>query len=271
MSLMECPGCGKEISDKTGACIHCGAVIERLPESKRCPECGAIAEEGAALCGKCGYPFEKTTDAESEKKAAVGPHRESSGALVKALIAVIALVALLVASYLVYENIQAQNKEKQMAEARASYASKYEAVAYSMLEGAVTAEECGNLIKSVWYNTIFEEEDEETDKFTQIKGKFNEDFNTSIAALFADDDFSKKVAAVESNKAAVDSMMKDLRNPPDEWKEAYDELKEYYDAYADLIKMAVSPSGSLQTYSEDFRETDSEAAKCFDKVKQFFG
>ena len=69
MSLMECPGCGKEISDKTGACIHCGAVIERLPESKRCPECGAIAEEGAALCGKCGYPFEKTTDAESEKKA----------------------------------------------------------------------------------------------------------------------------------------------------------------------------------------------------------
>ncbi len=115
-----------------------------------------------------------------------------------------------------------------MAEARASYASKYEAVAYSMLEGAVTAEECGNLIKSVWYNTIFEEEDEETDKFTQTKGKFNEDFNTSIAALFADDDFSKKVAAVESNKAAVDSMMKDLRNPPDEWKEAYDELKEYY-------------------------------------------
>ena len=271
MSLMECPGCGKEISDKTGACIHCGAVIERLPESKRCPECGAIAEEGAALCGKCGYPFEKTTDAESEKKAAVGPHRESSGALVKALIAVIALVALLVASYLVYENIQAQNKEKQMAEARASYASKYEAVAYSMLEGAGTAEECGNLIKSVWYNTIFEEEDEETDKFTQTKGKFNEDFNTSIAALFADDDFSKKVAAVESNKAAVDSMMKDLRNPPDEWKEAYDELKEYYDAYADLIKMAVSPNGSLQTYSEDFSATDSEAAKCFDKVTQFFG
>lgn len=270
MALTKCPGCGKEISDKSGTCIHCGTTIEKLPEPKKCPECGAVAEAGDAICRDCGCPFEEETEKEPEEKAAVSSSQRSSGTFTKVLVVVIALAVLFIAGYLVYGNVQAQNEEKQAAEAKAAYASKYENVAYAMLEGAVTAEECGNLIKSVWYNTIFEEKDEETDKYTQTKGKFNDDFNTSLATLFADTDFSKKVAAVEANKNTVDSMMKDLRNPPEGWEEAYDELKEYYDAYTDLTKMATSPSGSLQTFSEGFNEADTEAAKCFDKVKQFF-
>lgn len=37
-----------------------------------------------------------------------------------------------------------------------------------MLDGAAKAENAGNLIKSVWYNAIYEERDTETDKYTSV-------------------------------------------------------------------------------------------------------
>lgn len=33
MALIKCPECGKEISDKAGACIHCGCPIANKPTS----------------------------------------------------------------------------------------------------------------------------------------------------------------------------------------------------------------------------------------------
>lgn len=33
MALIKCPECGKEISDKASACIHCGYPLQKLPES----------------------------------------------------------------------------------------------------------------------------------------------------------------------------------------------------------------------------------------------
>lgn len=34
MAMMKCPECGKEISDKAAACIHCGNPVNREPENK---------------------------------------------------------------------------------------------------------------------------------------------------------------------------------------------------------------------------------------------
>lgn len=44
-----------------------------------------------------------------------------------------------------------------------------------MIDGAAKAENAGNLIKSVWYNAIFEERNSETDKYTVKNGKFVDD------------------------------------------------------------------------------------------------
>lgn len=35
---------------------------------------------------------------------------------------------------------------------------------YTMLDGAAKAENAGNIIKSVWYNVIYQESDSKTDK-----------------------------------------------------------------------------------------------------------
>ena len=48
MSLIRCPECGNEISDKASICIHCGAKISV------CAECGT-PYVGEGRCPHCGY------------------------------------------------------------------------------------------------------------------------------------------------------------------------------------------------------------------------
>ena len=62
-----------------------------------------------------------------------------------------------------------------------------------MIMGAIKAEDSGNLIHDVWYNTIYKESDSKTDKYTKTNHSFNEDFNTSLTALMSDDDFKKDI------------------------------------------------------------------------------
>ena len=57
--------------------------------------------------------------------------------------------------------------------------------------------------------------------------------------------------------------MKTLKNPPAEYQEAYEKLNELYDSYFVLTNLAVSPTGSLQTFSSDFNDADMETEKCY--------
>ena len=41
-----------------------------------------------------------------------------------------------------------------------------------MYFGASDAENCGKLIRDVWYNSIYKESDERTDKYTKYRGYF---------------------------------------------------------------------------------------------------
>lgn len=87
MALIQCPECGREVSDKAKACPGCGypiaelfvnvdaaksdpAVDECKIENTQniCPKCGHINEEDALFCEKCSYrltPVVKKADYES--------------------------------------------------------------------------------------------------------------------------------------------------------------------------------------------------------------
>ena len=60
--------------------------------------------------------------------------------------------------------------------------------------------------------------------------------------------------------------MKRLTNPPEEYKEAYSALKEFYDAYLELTNLVIDPTGSYSTYSEDFNDADTRTAKCYEAM-----
>lgn len=129
----------------------------------------------------------------------------------------------------------------------------------TMLDSADEAESCGNLIKSVWYNAIYNKNDASTDKYTmKDEHFFVSDFNDALHKLFSDLTFSSRVDKISEQQDTVNALMKKLKNPPEKYKEAYEKMSKLYDSYIKLTNMVTDPNGSLQTYSDTFNETDTE-------------
>ena len=72
-----------------------------------------------------------------------------------------------------------------------------------------------------------------------------------------------------SNKDTVNSLMKQLKNPPEEYKDAYEALSKFYDAYISLTNLATDPTGSLQTFSQNFNDADNETLNCYNALKMY--
>lgn len=232
MALIQCPECGKEISDKVKACPFCGYPME---EDAGAPQPVAVTS------------ISIQSDPAKRKK------------LITGVIAAIVIVIIAIAGFFAMQSSKAANE-------RANYISNLNSVCLSMTSGGLQAEEVCNLTKSVWYNTIFEEYDSETDKYTRGKYGFNSDFNTSLLALFSDDDVIEQVSSIKENKNLVNSFMKDLQNPPEDLTSVYNLALEAYDSYTSLTDLAVSPSGSLQSYADEFSESDSALASALKKL-----
>ena len=121
-----------------------------------------------------------------------------------------------------------------------------------MLSSAASAESAGNLIKSVWYNAIYEERDSSTDQYTRPNGYFVSDFNEALGNLFSDSSFKAKISSIESSQDSVLEIMKDLQNPPEEYQNAYAAIEELYDDYLELTNLVTDPTGSLQSFSNSY-------------------
>lgn len=128
----------------------------------------------------------------------------------KGIIIAAVVIALIVISALGF-SISQKTKESE-------YYLNMEHVSYTMLDGAAKAENAGNLIKSVWYNAIYEERETETDKYTMKDGKFVDDFNDALSNLFADENFDNSISEIESNQSEVIDLMKKLKNPPKKYE-----------------------------------------------------
>ena len=272
MAMTTCPNCGEQISDKAKKCVHCGTVL--VPEEKKyCSDCGAELEEGMDICPKCGCPIENIIETEKTPQQV-----DVTGVKItkkSKKIIVIATIAVLAAAIITAIGVQTHKKNvaaKAVAEAQKQseeYGTNLNMAAYSMLSGASDAETCGNLIKQVWYNAIYKESDSTTNKYTKPDGYFVSDFNDALQNLFSDSSFSGQIADINSNKDTVNSLMKKLKNPPEEYKDAYESLSKLYDAYISLTNLVTDPTGSLQTYSQNFNDADNETLNCYNALKMY--
>lgn len=272
MALISCPGCGENISDKARVCPKCGYIQEATAEkeidrSRTCDECGAVVKSGVEECPNCGNPLSSKQDTlqkvevtriripqiNKRAKKIIGM---ALGATVLAVVAIITIISL--------------NNKRNAQQAAEDYAKNLDLITYGMLSGAADAETAGNLIHDVWYNSIYQESDPSTDEYTRSKfGGYNDDFNTSLGKLFSDSSFTSQIEALESNQAVINELMKQLANPPEEFKEAYAVLKDYYNAYYELTTLVISPKGSLQTFTDKFNEADSEVLKYYNAMELY--
>lgn len=272
MAMTTCPNCGEQISDKAKKCVHCGAVL--IPEEKKhCPDCGAELEEGMESCPKCGCPVENNATSEvvpqQVEVTGVKVSKKSKKLIVIGIIAVIAVAILAAVGVQVHKKNVAAKAAAEAQKQSEEYGSNLSLAAYSILSGASDAETCGNLIKQVWYNAIYKESDSKTDKYTKPDGYYVSDFNDALQNLFSDSSFSSQLADINDNKDTVNSLMKKLKNPPEDYKDAYDSLSKLYDAYISLTNLATDPTGSLQTYSQNFNDADSETLNCYNALKMY--
>lgn len=174
------------------------------------------------------------------------------------IIFIVILIAAAIVGFGVVQNVK-----------KAEYYSDMETISYTMLDGAAKAEDAGNLIKSVWHNAIFEERDSKTDKYTIENGEFVDDFNDALDNLFEDEEFINSISEIKDNQSEAADLMRKLTNPPKKYEEAYSILKIYYDNYLKMTNAVISPSGSLNTFSEDFNSYDSETVDSYQKMKLY--
>ena len=211
---------------------------------------------------------------ETEKEPSAPQQVEVTGVKIKEksqkkILAAVIIVAVIIAIAFGIGQVQKKKAAEEAAKRSEEYADTLEIVTYSMLSGAGDAETCGNLIKQVWYNAIYEESDNSTDQYTRPDGYFVSDFNDAIQNLFADSSFSSQISEIEENRDTVNSLMKQLKNPPEEYEDAYEAVTEFYDAYLALTNLAINPSGSLTTFSSSFNDADTEALNCFNALKLY--
>lgn len=69
MAIIKCPECGKDVSDKSDKCIHCGfpldnfESVETIIDEKLlrphtyCPKCNYVNPMGVWICESCGHKY----------------------------------------------------------------------------------------------------------------------------------------------------------------------------------------------------------------------
>lgn len=274
MALIQCKNCGKDVSDRAKVCPHCGTqLIEdevTKPQPIICEECGAEIPQGADSCPNCGCPVpvdgEENTEAPQkvELTSVKIPKldQRKKKIVVGSIIGVIVLIAAI-------SLIISQMRQATAAQLSADYSENISTVSAAILSSAIQTEEAGNLIHDVWYNCIFEENDPETNEYTRPNGYYLDDFNDALANLFSDETFSQQLSSIKNDQETVTDLMRKMSDPPEEFEDAYEALRELYDAYTEFTNLVINPSGNLQTFTSNFNDADSALLNCYNAMSLY--
>ena len=230
----------------------------------KCPECQKDISDKAVSCPNCSCPVEYATDdTQATQQLELTQNNNKKTLNRKWLIAGIVAIPIIVLAIII-----GFQYSKQVA--LDNYKKNFDSAVALMVVGATDAEEAGKLIHDVWYNTIFEQSDSKTDKYTtNTNGYFYGDFNDSLNNLYNDTDFLEKISSIKTNKRDVINIMRELTNPPAEYKEAYESLKNCYDKYISLTNMIISPNGTLTSFTNEYNELDSSLAKDIESLSVY--
>jgi hypothetical protein len=234
MALINCPECNKEISDKVKACPHCGYPFESSVDKNQDLQKVEISAVNI-----------KPTSPEKKKRLILG-------LIIAVVVLAVGIAAIFVGKTIIYNN----------------YIENLNTARMSMLNGGSDAENLLNLTAKVWNNSIMEESDPETNKYTRSNdGWFYDDFNIALGLLIEDKTTIAKIAAIEENQQLVEGLMKELQNPPANLETCYATLNELYTIYRGLTNLAINPSGSYNSFVADKQEKITSFIGLYDKLE----
>lgn len=239
MALITCEECQKEISDTVYTCPHCGYLLKEQDDIQKV-ELTSI----------------KVPMGEKKKK--------------KIFITGILLIVLLISSilgYKVYQQNQIEKLNQEKEKLSQEYLSEVVSVTKSMINSAETAESVLNLTHKVWYNAIYEEYDDETNEYTRKPVVGYYDFNEALSNLNKDTSFKDKKEKIKNDQTSISNTMKELQNPPSEHQKIYEMTLELYSSYQKLTDLAISPTGSLSTFSQTKNNAISDLVSLYNQLQ----
>lgn len=230
-----------------GKCSRCGTESD----TRFCPNCGMPMEQDFSMAGSVpvqeNYAVQETVALQKKK---------SRRKLVIGLIAgFVSILIITFGVYYGYVSEQASQEEE--------YISNLFEYTTEVSTGLSDAETQCNLVVAVWNDAIWGDVTQEDTKKYVTGAK---DFDAALDNLYADEDISKKVSSLYDNQEEVSSLIRKLKNPPEGYEDCYDAAVTLYKKYASFISMAMNPTGSYNSYSDDFSKLDKETA---DEFNQF--
>lgn len=259
-----------------------GSIMENKDMKNMSAEIQNSQEEHQDSLDKVAVPMENAEADMDVSRKTPKPVNKKKRFIIIGLVAVIAVVCIVVGynayieqgykdlekqaqGYLDADNIDEakdaisqlpDGREGKIALEKEMYIKELNMARDTMFDSAIVAEELCTDTLSVWNDAIFNDY------------SIYDDFNEAIAALHSTELTKSKKTLIETSQKLVDKLMADLKGAPEDFSEAYEALDDMYDFYYDLAKLAVNPTGSLQTYGDKYSECDSGFVKAYDKTKR---
>lgn len=287
-NLLKCKECGKPLDNgdekifwkcscgnvQSGRLGEYGEKINNIIESNlmKCPDCGHEVSKKAEKCPNCGCPIKFDSDKKRFKK----------GNKKKIIMLIVIILVLIAISMFIGFSIH-RNNEKRKAKL---YKDNLSEVATMINKSSSSVEFCGRLIYNVWNNAIQEKFNDVTDKYTVKNPKPREgssfeevwdwldkehfyDYNTALQNLFSAEEFINETDKIYTEQNKIKGRMKELKNPPTQFKEEYEAVKNYYEIYLSFATMVTNVNGSLQTWSSNYNNTETDLLNGYKKVQTY--
>ena len=256
-----CANCGTPMEFGQAFCPKCGAPNMREEVKKNiCGNCGTELQEGQVFCPKCGHKSDVVLNADANN--AINQFNDSVAKkkkkriLVPIIIVASVLVVAVVAGVIAFVSIQ-QQKQKEKEEAIANYISTAKSFYSATLEAGDKMETIGNEIQDNWHTYVF-------DNGYYIK-KFD---SVDDAVRTANAAQSSNIKFVESKKPSIESMYSTLSKVPEgsDLGDVKSAVTDTYDAFDDMYDCVMDVDGNYNTYTSEFKETDSALSKALNKL-----
>lgn len=229
-----------------------------------CPECQKEISDQVTNCPHCGYPLAEKEDIQKVEVSSIkmSINQEKWKKFLIGVLITISLIIGIFGGYKIYDNYQTEK-------ANELYISDVESLATYMINSGSEAEDLLILTYKVWYNSIHEESDVETDPYTKYEGTFifYDDFNDALTALASDETIQTQKNTLETDQTFVAQKVKDLQNPPSEYENIYEVVLELYSSYQNITDLAINPTGSLNSFSETKRNEIDSFIELYDKLQ----